>query len=150
MLVTDVRWAEGDPVRRALAMPYQAWRCVGWTDETLNFLVVAPRDRRDRASLPDGWLISGPEALVEVAQQWDLGSFAVYVLDRTAADGCMHLDRVTGIWREHEVEESGLSWLWYSTSRGELRPCAHIRTHLGPQRELVNELNFDAALVSAQ
>ncbi|WP_174914889.1 hypothetical protein [Burkholderia lata] len=131
-------------------MPYQAWRCVGWTDETLSFLVVASRDRRDDASLPDGWLISGPEALVEVVSQWESGSFAVYVLDRTAADGRMHLDRVTGIWSEHQAEESGVSWLWYSTSRGEMRPCAHIRAHLGPRRELVNELNFDAALVSAQ
>ncbi|RQR85317.1 hypothetical protein DIE11_04655 [Burkholderia sp. Bp9012] len=150
MLVTDASWAEADPVRRALAMPHQAWRCVGWTDETLNFLVVAPRHRRDHASLPDGWLISGAEALVEVATQWESGSFEVYVLDRTAADGRVHLDRLTGIWREHEAEESGVSWLWYSTSRGELRPCAHIRAHLGPQRKLENELNFDAALVSAE
>jgi hypothetical protein len=40
MLLTDETWAECHPVRRALVKPYQAWRCVGWTEETLNFLVV--------------------------------------------------------------------------------------------------------------
>src|ERR1700722_12813388 len=75
MLVTDESWAECHPGWRALMSPYQSWRCVGWTDETLNFFAVASRAQLGR-DLPDGGLlISGPEALIEMASQWEPGSF---------------------------------------------------------------------------
>lgn len=145
MLVTDESWAECHPGWRALMRPYQSWRCVGWTDETPNFFAVASRAPQARDLLPDGLFISGPEALLEIASQWEPGSFSVYVLDRAADDAGIHLCQITGIWREREVKEGNEPWLWFSTSRGELRPCSRIRLHLGPRSELVNALNFDAA-----
>jgi len=141
MLVTDESWAECHPGWRALTNPYQSWRCVGWTDETLNFFAVASRAQHGR-DLPDGLLISGPEALIEMASKWEPGSFSVYILDRAADDAAIHLCPVTGIWREQGAEEDGGPWLWYSTSHNEMRPCSLIRHHLGPRRDLVNEANF--------
>lgn len=149
MLVTDASWAESHPVRQALVSPYQGWRCVGWTGEVLNFYAVASRSQHERNLLPDGFVISGPDALMEIASQWEPGSFSVYVLDRTADRSDVHLCRITGIWREREAKEGGGPWLWYSTSLGELRPCSSIRLELGPRADLVNALKFDSAQVVA-
>jgi hypothetical protein len=107
MLVTDTSWAESHPVRGGgagppPAGPYQAWRCVGWTDEALNFLIVASGRMRDRDQLPDGWLVGGPEALLEAASQLEAGAFAVYVLDRAVDAAKVDLCQVTGIWRERD------------------------------------------------
>lgn len=150
MLVTDKSWAECNPGKRALMRPYEAWRCVGWTNETLNFFAVASREQRERDLLPDGLLISGPEALLEMASQWEPGSFSVYVLDRAVEKAEIRLCQVTGIWREREAKEGGEAWLWYSTSRGELKPCSPIRVHLGSRSELVSELAFDDSRIVAE
>lgn len=66
----------------------------------MKFLVVTSRNHRDFASLPDGWLIAGPEPLLQVAPQWEPGTYAVYVLDRAANDNGIELCQVAGIWSE--------------------------------------------------
>jgi hypothetical protein len=142
MLVTDETWVECDPIRRALAQPYQAWRCVAWTDERLNFLVVASRTRRDHEHLPDGWLVGGAEALLDAAGQLEPGSFSVYVLDRATGDIETKLSEVTGIWRERERKGDAYGF-WYSNTRGEIKPCSRAQSHRGPRPELESELDLD-------
>jgi hypothetical protein len=144
MLVTDTGWAECHPIRRELAKPYQSWRCVGWTGEVPNFFVIPSTTGRRGDFLPDGFLVSGPEALIEVASQCVATTCVVYVLNRSPNDVGMRLDRVTDIWREQEAEGDGGPWLWYTTGRGEVRPCSSIRQHLGEQRELLNVASFSA------
>lgn len=143
MLVTDVSWSEYHPVRRALVKPFQPWRCVGWTDETPNFLAFVSRTRHGSDLQPDGMLISGLEALLEIASQWEPGSFTVYALDRSESDSATSLSRVTGIWRERDATLEKGPWLWYSTNHGEMKPCAQIRLHVENRSELINELNLD-------
>lgn len=143
MLVTDTSWADDNPVMRNLAESYRAWHCVAWTDETLNFWVMAPRDPRDDRYVPVGWLVSGPEALLEAAADLQAdGSIAVYVLDDHEADGAVGLRRVTGLWCEREPA-GGVPAYWYATDAGELKPCA--RPQLPPQSRLerVSELVSD-------
>jgi hypothetical protein len=140
MLLTDMSWAESHPVRRALARPYQAWRCVAWTDEALNFLVVASRDMPERAQLPDGWLVGGPEALLDATSQLESGTFSVYVLDRLAGTASMNLCQVTGIWREQASE---VPTYWYGTTAGELKPCSRAWRDSQPQPELVSVMTLD-------
>ncbi|NTX26782.1 hypothetical protein HT746_06490 [Burkholderia pyrrocinia] len=106
----------------------------------MKFLVVASRNRRDFATLPDGWLIGGPEPLLEVVAQWEPGTYAVYVLDRAANDDGVALCQVAGIWREREGGYTPR--LWYSTSLGELRPCSHGRLVDETQPDLVSEVMF--------
>jgi hypothetical protein len=137
MLVTDTTWAESHPVRRALAGPYQAWRCVGWTDEVLNFLIVASGSMRDRDQLPDGWLVGGPEALLEAASQLQAGAYAVYVLNRAVDAARVDLCQVTGIWRERD---GAVPIFWYGTPGGELRPCSGARRYPKAPPEMVSEL----------
>jgi hypothetical protein len=145
MLVTDTSWAESHPIKRALAGPYQAWRCVAWTDEALNFLVVASGDLRDRERLPDGWLVVGPEALLEAIGQLEPGAFAVYVLERAPDAAKMDFCQVTGIWRERV---GVVPTFWYGTTGGELRPCSGARRHPKVPPELVIELIIDESAVS--
>ncbi|KER68462.1 hypothetical protein HR51_28785 [Burkholderia cepacia] len=78
--------------------------------------------------------------LLEAVQQWEPGSFAVYVLDHAANDDEVALCKVAGIWREREGGYT--SRLWYSTSLGELRPCSHGRLIEETQPELVSEVVF--------
>lgn len=149
MLVTDATWTERDAFKQQLTTPYQAWDCVGWTDEPLNFLVTASHKRRGDASLPTGWLLAGPEVLLEAVSECERGSFLVYVLDR-ATDGIgLHLYQVAGIWRERETNAGGEPWRWYSTSHGELRPCTRIQRYLASPPELVSERSFDTVVVAA-
>jgi hypothetical protein len=143
MLLTDATWAERGALKQQLSTPHQAWDCVGWTDEPLNFLVVASSKRRGDASPPTGWLLAGPEVLLEAVSECERDSFLVYVLDR-AADGIgLRLYQVSGIWRERETNAGDEPWRWYSTSRGELRPCTGIRRYLASPPELVSERSFD-------
>lgn len=149
MLVTDATWAERDAAKQQLVTPYQAWDCVGWTDEPLNFLVIASHHRRGDTSPPAGWLLAGPEVLLEAVSECERDSFLVYVLDR-ATDGIgLHLYQVAGIWREREPNAGDEPWRWYSTSHGELRPCTRIRRCLVSPPELVSERSFGATVVAA-
>jgi hypothetical protein len=140
MLVTDASWAEPHPIRRALAKPYQAWCWVAWTDEVPNFLVVAPRDTPERAHLPDGWLVGGPEALLDVTLPLESGAFSVYALDRLAGTASMIFCQVTGIWREPACE---VPTYWYETTAGEFRPCLRAWRDAEPLPELVCVMVFD-------
>lgn len=147
MLVTDPSWAESHPVRRSLAGPYQAWRCVGWTDEVLNFLIVASRSMRDREQLPDGWLVGGPEALLEATSELESGTFAVYVLERARDAAKIDLCQVTGIWRERA---GVMPTYWYGTTAGTLKPCSGAWRRPEAPPELVRELTLDECTVSPQ
>ncbi|CAE6829451.1 hypothetical protein [Paraburkholderia haematera] len=149
MLVTDTSWAEFHPVRRALADPYQAWRCVGWTSETMNFLIVASPGARSHVQLPDGWLVGGPEALLEATAQMEKGSFSVYVVGRATDDGNVSFDQVTGIWRERN-QMGDVPSFWYAIGGGEPQPCSRFRRRSEALPELVSELIIDARAVSPQ
>ena len=150
MLVTDATWAERDATKQQLVMPHQAWDCVEWTDETLNFLVMTSHNRRGDTSLPAGWLLAGPHVLLEAVSEWERDSFLVYALDR-AADGIgLHMYQVAGIWRERERNAGEEPWRWYSTKHGELRPCTRIRRYLASPPELVSERSFDATVVATR
>jgi hypothetical protein len=141
MLMTDTSWAESHPVKRALAKPYQAWRCVGWTDEMLNFLIVASRAMRGGAHLPDGWLVGGPEALLDATSQLEPGAFTVYVLDRATDGGEIQLGQVTGIWRE-QIPEGAVPSFWYATGGGEPKPCSRMWMRSDTRPELVSVLSL--------
>lgn len=143
MLVTDTTWAELNPVRRALVKPYQAWRCVAWTDEVLNFLIVATREMAGRENLPDGWLVGGPEALMDAASQMESSAFSVYVMDRPQGGSRMNLCQVTGIWREQGCE---IPIYWYRTTAGEFRPTSRVWGEFGAVPELTNVMTFDGDL----
>lgn len=145
MLVTDETWVECDPIRRALAQPYQAWRCFAWTDERLNFLVVASRNRPDDAELPDGWFVGGVEALLEAVSQMEPGSFSVHVLDRSAGDTGASLSQVTGIWRERELK-GGIPRFWYGTQAGKFKPCWRARIDPDAELDLVSVQGFEGRL----
>jgi hypothetical protein len=147
MLVTDTSWAESHPVRRALAGSYQAWRCVGWTDEVLNFMIVASSSMRDRNQLLDGWLVGGTDALLNAASQLELGTFAVYVLDRDVDTAKLDLCRITGIWRERD---GVVPTFWYGTTEGEFKPCFGSRRFAKKPPALVSEMIIDADAVSPQ
>ncbi|CAB3803489.1 hypothetical protein [Paraburkholderia caffeinilytica] len=148
MLMTDATWAQRDAFKQQLATPYQAWDSVGWTDEPLNFLVIASHKRRVDASLPAGWLLAGSEVLLEAVSKCERDSFLVYVLDR-ATDGIgLHLYQVAGIWRERKPNAGDEPWRWYSTSHGELKPCTRIRRDLAFPPELVSERSFDTTVVA--
>jgi hypothetical protein len=141
MLVTDTSWAESHPVKRALAKPYQARRCVGWTDETLKFLIVASRVMRAGDHLPDGWLVGGPEALLDATSQLEPGAFTVYVLDRATDVGEIQLGQVTGIWRE-QLPEGAVPSFWYATGGGEPKPCSRMWMRSDTRPELVSVLSL--------
>ena len=149
MFVTDTSWAESHPVRRALADPYQAWRCVGWTSETMNFLIVASPSARSQGQLPDGWLVGGPEALLEATAQMETGSFFVYVVGRATDDGNVSFGQVTGIWRERN-QMGDVPSFWYAIGSGEPQPCSRFRRGSEAPPELVSELIIDARAVSRQ
>ncbi|MGF6755637.1 hypothetical protein P3T16_003043 [Paraburkholderia sp. GAS42] len=142
MLVTDTTWAESHPVRRCLVEPYQAWRCVGWTSEMLNFWVVAARGQQAGKHLPDGWLVGGPEALLEIAPKLAPLAFSVYVLDSAADGRPAGLCQVTGIWRERGPAGRP-AWFWYRTREGEFRPCSRFQFTAGSEAELECALTFD-------
>jgi hypothetical protein len=147
MLVTDTSWAESHPVRQALAEPYQAWHCVGWTDELLNFLIVASGSMRDREHLPDGWLVGGPDALLDTASQLPAGAFSVYALDRAAEAAKINFSQITGIWRERKPV---VSTYWYRTMAGTFEPCSGPRGRRTAPPELVCALDLGEAVVSSQ
>ena len=142
MLVTDASWAECHPMRRAVARPYQPWRCVAWTNERTNFLLVSSSRRPEDTHLPDGLLIDGPDALLEAVSTWAQASYSVYVLEQIAGRGDVSFSRVTGIWREAELPDGVRGALWYSTSSGDMRRCDISAASGDTPRELVNEACF--------
>ena len=146
MLLTDVSWAESHPVRQTHAEPYQAWRCVGWIDEGPSFLVIPTRQIRADMRLPDSWLMDCPETLLAAASQLTLDAISVFALDRAAEGGQVEISRVTGIWRESDrsTDDDARRWFWYTTDRGEMRPCSRGRfpDSNGVPPGFVNEMAF--------
>ena len=145
MLLTDASWGEPHPVRAALAKPFLAWRCVGWTDEAPSFLVVCRRGADDKALWPDSWMVDGPEALLDVVPQLEANAVAVYVLDRNEDGSRVEMNRVTGIWRERgSTNGVGRPWFWYTTDGDEMKPCTRGQPpHTnGRPANLVNELTL--------
>jgi len=143
MLLTDATWAGSGAFKQQPATPHQVWDCVGWTDEPLNFLVIASSKRRGDAVPPAGWLLAGPDVLLEALSECERDWFLVYALDRSADGIGLHLYQVSGIWRERETNAGDEPRRWYSTSHGELRPCTRIRCCLASPTELISERRFD-------
>ena len=129
MLLTDVSWAEPCAARQAFAEPFQAWRCVGWIDEDPSFLVVATREILADVRLPDSWLVDSPEILLDVVSQLKSDAISVFALDRALDGGQVEVSRVTRIWREHVpvIREEAMPRFWYTTDRGEMKPCSRGR-----------------------
>jgi len=143
MLLTDASWAEPNSVRSALAKPFHAWRCMGWTDESPSFLVICTRDQDGNAPWPDSWMVDGPETLLDVVPQLEASAIAVYVLDRTEDGVSVEINRVTGIWREQDRASGARGpWFWYTTDGGEMKPCTRgqLAHGNGMPASLVNEL----------
>jgi hypothetical protein len=145
MLFTDSSWEEEHPVKRTLLQPLLPWRCVGWSDLTLNFFVVASSGRDNFAS-PDGWVVDGPESLVELVSHLDDLSFSVHLLARNEVDASVTLCGVSALWKELEVMDSGVFGYWYSTIDGQTRPCSPIASGTRADRpRLTKLLNFEGS-----
>jgi hypothetical protein len=143
MLFTDSSWEESHPVKRTLLHPLLPWRCIGWSDLTLNFFVVASSGRGNFAS-PDGWIVDGPEALIELVLHLGDVSFSVHLLARDDADASVTLCRVSALWRELEVKDSDVEGYWYSTIDGRTRPCSPIVSGTRAERPRMTKLlNFE-------
>ncbi|MCX4177502.1 MULTISPECIES: hypothetical protein [Paraburkholderia] len=115
----------------------------------MNFLIVAARNARSHGQLPDGWLVGGPEALLEATAQMETDSFSVYVVGRATDDGDVSFGQVTGIWRERN-QMGDVPSFWYSIGGGEPQPCSRFRQRSEVLPELVSELSIDARAVSRQ
>lgn len=152
MLLTDDSWAESRAARQALAKPFQAWRCVGWIDEGPSFLVVATREICADVRLPDSWLVDSPETLLDAASQLKSDAISVFALDRATDGARVEISRVTGIWRERDplIREDGMPWFWYTTDRGEMKPCSRGRLSdaSGVPPGFVSELIFDEPITN--
>ncbi|MFL9905668.1 hypothetical protein [Paraburkholderia sp. RL17-337-BIB-A] len=123
--------------------PLLPWRCIGWSDLTLNFFVVASSGRADFAS-PDGWVADGAEALIELVSNLGDVSFSVHLLARDETDASVTLCRVSALWKELEVKDSDVVGYWYSTTDGQTRPCSPIASATRAERpRLTKLLNFE-------
>lgn len=142
MLVTDTDWENTHPMRRPQVEFFKAWRFMAWTGDTSSFWVIPSRNLRNSTNHPDGWLVDGPEALLEAAAELEPGTFAVYVLVAAEDDGAARLRQVTGLWRMDDPAASP-AYFWYATDTGGLRPCTRSAPIPGNRFELVRELIFD-------
>jgi hypothetical protein len=143
MLFTDSSWEEPHPIKKRLMQPLLPWRCVGWSDLTLNFFVVASSGRAECAS-PDGWVVDGAEALIELVLHLGDVSFSVHLLARNEADASVTLCRVSGLWQEAQAKDSDVVHYWYSTTDGETRRCSPVASGRHVKRpRLVKVLSFE-------
>jgi hypothetical protein len=127
MLFTDANWAESSGFRRALAKPYQPWRCVGWTDESICFWVFPERESNQSGTLPDGLLVAGPEVLLEVVGQISPDGFSVYVMDANPdGESSARMQRLTALWNQPPTDATAGDY-WYRTEEGKIRPCSRRR-----------------------
>jgi hypothetical protein len=145
MLFTDSSWEEPHPIKRTLLQPLLPWRCIGWSDLTLNFFVVASSGRADFAS-PDGWVVDGPEALIDLVSHLGDLSFSVHLLARNEDDASVTLCEVSALWKEIEVKGSDDVGYWYSTIDGQTRPCSPIAFGTRAERpRLTKLLSFEGS-----
>ncbi|HEX7931911.1 MAG TPA: hypothetical protein VF573_02385 [Paraburkholderia sp.] len=130
-------------MKKRLLQPLLPWRCVGWSDLTLNFFVVASSGGADYAS-PDGWVVDGAEALIELILHLGDVSFSVHLLARNEADASVTLCRVSGLWQEVQAKDADVVRYWYSTDDGEPRPCSPIAAGRCVERaKLISILSFE-------
>jgi hypothetical protein len=142
MLFTNSDWEDFNPYKRTLLQPLRPWRCIGWSDLTLNFLVVASPNRGGEFG-PDGWIADGPEALIELVQHLGDVGFSVHLIARKQADASMTFCQVTGLWREVETGDPEMARYWYSTDDKQVRPCAPLAMSTTQKRpKLVKLLSF--------
>lgn len=143
MLFTDSSWEEPHPVKKRLMQPLLSWRCVGWSDFTLNFFVVASSGGEDRAS-PDGWVVDGAEALIELLLHLGDVGFSVHLLARNETNASVTLCRVSALWQEVAVDDSDVVRYWYSTTDGETRRCSAVAFGMRVERpQLVKVMSFE-------
>lgn len=143
MLFTDSSWEEPHPIKKRLMQPLLAWRCVGWTDLTPNFFVVASSRGVDCASA-DGWVVDGAEALIQLVLQLGDVSFSVHLLARNEADASVTLCRVNGLWQEVQAKDADVVKYWYSANDGEPRPCSPVASGNRVKRpRLVRVMSFE-------
>jgi hypothetical protein len=108
----------------------------------LNFFVVASSASEDLAS-PDGWVVDGAEALIELVLHLGDVRFAVHVMARKEADASVTLCQVSGLWKEVEVKDSNVAGYWYATTDGQTRPCSPVASAKSVDRpRLVKVLSF--------
>jgi len=144
MLFTDANWAESSAFRRAIAKPFQPWRCVGWTDDTICFWIFPALESKRTGALPDGLLVVDPEALLDITGQLSPGSFSVYVMDaRDEGRPSVCMRRLTGLLSQQPIDSSARDF-WYRTAEGDLRPCSRLQHHLPNDAPLKLALNLDA------
>lgn len=142
MLFTDSSWEEPHPIKKRLMQPFLPWRCVGWSDATPNFFVVASSRGADWR--PDGWVVDGAEALIQLVLQLGDVSFSVHLLARSEDDASVTLCRVSGLWQEAEGNDKGVVNYWYSTADGETRRCLPVAFGTRIERpRLVKVLSFE-------
>ncbi|MBC8639396.1 hypothetical protein IAG25_21445 [Caballeronia sp. EK] len=123
--------------------PLLAWRCVGWTDLTPNFFVVASSRGEDCASA-NGWVVDGAEALIQLLLQLGEVSFSVHLLARNKADASITLCRVSALWQDAESNDKDVVHYWYSTTDGETRRCSPVAFGRFVKRpRLVKVLSFE-------
>lgn len=124
MLFTDANWAESSSFRRAIAKPYQPWRCVGWTDDSICFWVFPARESNRSGMLPDGLLVVDPEVLLDVVAQMLPDAFSVYVMDANQdGETPARMERLIGLWSKPPTSTTARDY-WYRTEEGKIRPCS--------------------------
>jgi hypothetical protein len=144
MLFTDENWAEASSFRRALARPYQPWRCVGWTDDSTCFWVFPARESNRSGTLPDGLLVVDPEVLLDVAGQITPGAFSVYVMGANPdGEPAARMQRLTGLWSQPRVDPKARDY-WYRTEEGDFRPCSRLQGSVPNDVPLQLVLRLDA------
>jgi hypothetical protein len=141
MLFTDANWAETSFIGCAIAKPYQPWRCVGWTDDSICFWVLPGRESNRSGMLPDGLLVVGPEVLLDVVGQMPPDAFSVYVMDASAEgqQPAARILRLTGLWSQPRISTTARDY-WYKTAEGDFRPCSRL------QDEVPNDVHLQLVL----
>jgi hypothetical protein len=147
MLFTDATWAESSAFRRAIAKPYQPWRCVGWTDEGICFWVFPKRETRQSSELPDGLLVVGPEVLIDIVAQMSPDALSVYVLQPGDQGRPAELQRLTELWSQPRLDDTMPDY-WYRTGEGDLRPCSRLQHHVPNDAPLELAITLDAQACS--
>lgn len=143
MLFTDENWAETSFLGRAVAKPYQPWRCVGWTDDSICFWVLPGRQSNRSGTLPDGLLVVGPEVLLDVVGQMPPDAFSVYVMDANAEEQqpAARILRLTGLWSQPRINTTARSY-WYQTEEGDFRSCSRLQEKIPGDSHLQQVLNL--------
>lgn len=121
MLLTKPGWAEELLTRRRLVQPYLPWRCVGVSAESPCFLVECRHDQRDEQDLLKSFLVSSPEHLLEVLDQFCGGTYRVYRLHMSGGD-----DEICRLELVHTIRSyrvSGVTWFCHIGVDGVTQPC---------------------------